>query len=134
VDHKPVDAAFGYRFDAGSHSIVISGDTRPNANLVRWASGADILLHEAYVRKDAPSSTAASGPAEGWSIYDYHSSAREAGETAEKAKVKVLVLTHLIPGDAPAQDFLDEAKKAFHGKILVGRDLMVVKPGNDADK
>jgi ribonuclease Z len=127
VDHRPVEPAFGYRFDAGKHSIVITGDMRPNPNLIRYAQGADILVHEAYV-----GGSSASGA--GWSIRDYHSSAMEAGEAAEKAKVKILVLTHLIPGSAPEQDFMDEAKKAFNGKIIVGHDLMVVKPPDASGK
>lgn len=122
VDHRPVEPAFGYRFDAGKHSVVISGDTRPTPNLVRFAQDADILIHEAYVGGSSKSSTQ-------WSIRDYHTSAAEAGEAAAKAKVKVLVLTHLIPGNAPEQEFLDEAKKTFNGKIIIGKDLMVIKPG-----
>lgn len=128
-DHHPVNPAFGYRFDAGSHSIVITGDTRPNENLDRFARGADILVHEAYVRPNAAT-------AEGvhpWSIYDYHSSAGEAGETARKAHVKILVLTHLIPRNTPERYFLDEAKKTFGGKIIVGRDLMRIPVPDSAN-
>lgn len=121
VNHHPVEPAFGYRFDAGPHSIVISGDTRPNPNLIRFAKDADILVHEAYVRASAPAKDEGPHP---WGIYDYHSSAEEAGETAEKANVKILVLTHLIPGNAPEEYFLDKAMKAFRGKIVIGRDLM----------
>jgi ribonuclease Z len=120
VDHRPVEPAFGYRFDDGKQSIVISGDMRPNPNLIRFAAGADILVHEAIVRRSSSSDAR-------WSVQDYHSSAREAGEAAEKAKVKILVLTHLIPANATEQDFLNEAKSAFSGKIMVGRDLMSVK-------
>ncbi len=123
-DHPPVKPAFGYRFDAGRHSIVITGDTRPNQNLVKFAAGADILVHEAYVRR---SSTAGADDDQRWSVYKYHSSAREAGETAAKAKVKTLVLTHLFPASASEQEFLDEAKKSFSGKIIVGRDLTSLK-------
>lgn len=124
VEHPPVASAFGYRFDSGSHSIVITGDTRPNPNLVKFASGADILVSEAYVPDRGASAKKGDRP---WSsIQDYHMSAKEAGETAEKAKVKILVLTHLIPANAPEKAFLDEAGKVFNGKILVGRDLMRV--------
>jgi ribonuclease Z len=124
-DHRPVEPAFGYRFDAGQYSIVVTGDTRPNPNLIRFADGADILVHEAYVRSNSPPVAGESGH---WTVFNYHSSAREAGETAEKAKVKILVLTHLMPAGVPDQEFLDEARKAFHGKIIVGRDLMVITP------
>jgi len=120
VDHRPVEPAFGYRFDDGKHSIVITGDMRPNPNLIRFAAGADILVHEAYLGGN-------SSPSDRWSIRDYHSSAKEAGDNAAKAKVKTLVLTHLIPAGATEQDFLNEAKSTFSGKIIVGRDLMRIK-------
>ena len=45
VDHPPVVPAFAYRFDARDRSIVISGDTAPSQNLVKLASGADVLVH-----------------------------------------------------------------------------------------
>jgi ribonuclease Z len=124
VDHPPVTPSFGFRFDAGSQSIVISGDTRPSPNLIRFAADADILVHEAYAGET--SSSAADGKGR-WTIQAYHTSAREAGEVAQKAKVKMLVMTHLIPANAAERDFLDEAKKAFDGKIVVGRDLLRIE-------
>jgi ribonuclease Z len=118
VDHPPVEPSFGYRFDSGKRSVVISGDTRPTPNLIRYAQGADVLVHEAYLRKSS-----SPDDLNRWSIQKYHTSAREAGEAAEKAKVKTLVLTHLIPAGASDQEFIDEAKKTFSGKIIVGHDL-----------
>lgn len=120
VDHSPVEHAFGYRFDAGGRVIVISGDTRPSPNLVKHAKGADVLVHEAYLgehfdRVDTPEVAAR--------LKAYHTSAEEAGQVAEAAGVKLLVLTHLIPG-GPEQTFLERASRFFKGRIVVGRDLM----------
>ncbi|MBN1568706.1 MAG: MBL fold metallo-hydrolase [Acidobacteria bacterium] len=131
VDHFPVKPAFGFRFDSGSHSIVVSGDCRPDPNLIRHAAGADVLVHEAYAGSNDPSGAPGTRP---WSVRDYHTSAKEAGEVAEKAKVKTLVLTHLMPANAPEKYFLDEAKKAFSGKVIVGRDLMRVDTAGTVDK
>ena len=131
VNHDPVTPSFGYRFDAGQHSIVISGDTRPNPNLIRFATDADILVHEAYVGASPPSDTEGTKQ---WTVYAYHSSAKEAGEVAQKAKARILVLTHLMPANATEQDFLDEARKGFSGKIIVGRDLMLVEPPDASGK
>jgi ribonuclease Z len=123
VDHPPVVPSFGYRFDAGNQSIVISGDTRPSPNLIRFAANADVLVHEAYAGESAsPADTKGR-----FTIQAYHTSAKEAGEVAQKAKVKMLVMTHLIPANAAERDFLDEAKKTFDGKIVVGRDLMRIE-------
>ena len=129
VDHTPVEPAFGYRFDcigkniSPGKSIVISGDTHPTENLIRFAKGADVLIHEAYLPQTvAPTDTASD---EGWFVR-YHSTAAEAGEDAASAGVKLLVLTHLIPhrpGNADAE-FQREAAKFFHGPIIVGHDLM----------
>src|SRR6266702_142663 len=41
--------AFAYRFDTDDGSIVFSGDTGRNENLIRLAKGADILVHEVIV-------------------------------------------------------------------------------------
>src|SRR5687767_11826881 len=122
VDHKPVKHAFGYRFDARGESVVISGDTRPTPNLVKYAKGADVLVLEAYLpehfdRVDTPEVAAR--------LKSYHTSAEEAGEIAAAAGVKTLVLTHLIPANAE-ETFRERAARKFKGKIIVGRDLLRV--------
>ena len=122
VDHRPVEPAFGYRFDSGGRSIVVSGDTRPTPNLVKFAKGADVLILEAYLpehflKVDTPEVAAR--------LMHYHTSAEEAGEIAAKAGVKTLVLTHLIPSGA-AETFRERAAKAFKGTIVVGNDLVRV--------
>jgi ribonuclease Z len=54
VDHGPVAPAFGYRVDYAGHSVVISGDTRPSENVVKAATGADVLIHEVGRWKQDP--------------------------------------------------------------------------------
>ena len=129
VDHQPVEPAFGYRFDAGSSSIVVSGDTGPSPNLIRFAKGADILVHEAYAVTGSRNDRGTGR----WSILDYHSSAAEAGDAAEKAGAKILVLTHLIPGSAPAELFLEEAAKKFGGRVVVAKDLLRLRVPDKQD-
>ncbi|HEV7764745.1 MAG TPA: MBL fold metallo-hydrolase [Thermoanaerobaculia bacterium] len=123
VDHRPVVNAFGYKFESGGRSIVISGDTRPTENLVRYAKGADVLVLEAYLpehfdRVDTPEVAAR--------LKSYHTSAEEAGELAQRASVRTLVLTHLIPANAE-EAFHERAARKFNGRILVGKDLLRVE-------
>src|SRR5690349_16040112 len=61
VDHGPVKPALGYRVDYGGHSVVFSGDTKPTDNLVQFARGADVLVHEVGRSKSDP---ALIGPAD----------------------------------------------------------------------
>ncbi|HYS52561.1 MAG TPA: MBL fold metallo-hydrolase [Thermoanaerobaculia bacterium] len=129
VEHPPVAPAFGYRFDSGGHAIVVSGDTRPNANLIRFAKGADILVQEAYLpehfdRVDKPDVAA--------KLKAYHTTAEEAGEIATAAGVKTLVLTHLVPAGAQGT-FAERAAKTFHGQIIVGDDLKTITINGDTN-
>ena len=126
-EHAPVEPAFGYRFDSGGHSIVITGDTRPNANLIRFAKGADVLVSEAYLPGvfegvDTPEVAAR--------LYAYHTSAQQAGEVAAAAGVKTLLFTHLMPPGRDAE-FITNASKSFHGEILVGSDLKTITINGD---
>jgi ribonuclease Z len=47
VDHgAEIKPAYGYRIDCQGRSVVLSGDTRFNENVVKHATGADVLVHE----------------------------------------------------------------------------------------
>lgn len=48
VVHGTCTNAFGYRFTTPNKTIVISGDTRPCDNILKYSMGADILIHEVY--------------------------------------------------------------------------------------
>ena len=54
VDHGPVKPAFGYRVDYRGRSVVLSGDTRPSDNLIKFATGVDLLIHEVGRFKQDP--------------------------------------------------------------------------------
>ncbi len=126
-EHAPVEPAFGYRFDSGGHSIVISGDTRPNANLIRFAKGVDVLVIESYLPGFFES---VDTPEVAKKLDAYHTSAAQAGEIAASAGVKTLVFTHLMPPGLDAA-FAEHARKTFHGKIIVGSDLKTIKIDGD---
>ncbi len=46
VDHGRVKPAYGYRIDYAGRSVVLSGDTRFNENVIRFSQGVDLLVHE----------------------------------------------------------------------------------------
>ncbi|MGH2822415.1 MAG: MBL fold metallo-hydrolase [Thermoleophilaceae bacterium] len=104
VHHPPVVPAMAYRFDAVDRSIVISGDTTPSDALVRLAQGADVLVHEALYVPGVDRLVAAvpNAPDVRRSILSHHTSAEDAGRAALAAGDKLLVLSHLVPGEDPA--------------------------------
>lgn len=96
----------GLRIDiAEGRSLVYSSDTEPCPALIRLAEAADVLIHEA------------AGASVG------HSSARQAGEVAQRAGVGRLLLIHYAPSEEPDQ-LLAQARSAYDGPVELARDFM----------
>jgi ribonuclease Z len=62
-------------------------------------------------------------------ILDYHSTVAQAAQTAARAGVKTLVLTHYVPPLVAGQEheWRALASQHFDGAIVLGDDLTVVK-------
>jgi ribonuclease Z len=132
VDHRPVEPAFGYKFEAGEKSVVISGDTAPSDNVVKFARGADILVHEVYMPgyfTNARSVEMTRGDTAKVTqrLSRYHTDAEQVGKIAAAAGVKKLVLTHLIPPE-DSDKMHELAGKNFKGEIVIGKDLVRIMP------
>ncbi|HEV8471438.1 MAG TPA: MBL fold metallo-hydrolase [Methylomirabilota bacterium] len=128
VEHDPVKPAFGYRFDGGGRSVVVSGDTRPCENLIRWSAGVDCLVHECCEMAKTSWSPGCGWPTLEDKIRDlasYHTQPDQIGRVAADARPALLVLTHLMPGSAP-DELAVAAARHYSGKIIVGEDLVSV--------
>lgn len=55
-----------------------------------------------------------------------HTSADQVSEVAQAAGVGTLVLSHLVPSDAPAQAWA-RAARGFDGRLVIGTDLMEIR-------
>ena len=123
VEHPLVPIALAYRFDTPDRAIVFSGDTRPSERLIALAGGADVLVHEALL----PSRLSPTMPERvRQHIMNSHTTAEDAGRVAAAAKVKMLVLTHLVPTEPPGpdEDWIAPARRHFNGSIVLARDLL----------
>tara|TARA_R110002167_G_scaffold69505_5_gene195765 strand:+ start:669 stop:1742 length:1074 start_codon:yes stop_codon:yes gene_type:complete len=132
ADHKPVDPAVGYRFDYKGRSVVISGDTVKSDAVAKFASGADLLLHEAlsqelvmFINKRAKEIGRDNVVKITLDILDYHTTPVEAAETAQQAKVGHLVFNHIIP-PLPVSTleslFVAGVDEVYSGDFTLGKD------------
>lgn len=122
VEHGSWKQALGYRFDADGKSVVISGDTRPAESVVQACNGCDILVHEVYSGSPGDADDAAY-------FSSFHTSAKQLGEIAARAKPKLLVIWHYVPlGDTGQAKMVEDIHRAFHGAVLVANDLDVISP------
>jgi ribonuclease BN (tRNA processing enzyme) len=129
--------SFAYRFNTADRSFVFSGDTAYSANLIELARGADVFVCEAMsmaARRQNQQTNARGGvptntESIGRHVLETHSSTEDVGRMAAEAKVRTVVLTHLLGAQAgqrggPADPFTADVKKFFNGEVIVGRDQM----------
>lgn len=130
VNHAPMYPTYAFRFDTPGGSVVFSGDTNKNQNLIRLAKGADVLVHEvispAWANGLFPSPKSPAQEAMLTHLLEAHTPADQVGSVAAEAGVGTLVLAHLAPPTVSDEDWLKQVN-GFSGKVLVGRPLTRVK-------
>ena len=92
-------------------SMVYSGDTDMNDNLVEIAKGADLLICESAFPDDLKT--------------EGHMTPSLAGKVASEAGVGKLVLTHLYP-ECDDVDIEKECRKTYDGPLVIAEDLMEI--------
>jgi ribonuclease Z len=128
VDHGEIKPAFGYRVDYGGHSVTMSGDTRPSDNLVKFAQGTDVLIHEVIDVEDYAKSGALDNSEQSKKIVGHHTTAEQAGEIFTRVKPKLAVYSHIVPPDVP--NVVPHTRKTYSGPLEVGEDLMSIEIGD----
>lgn len=121
TDHRPVEPSVAYRVERDETSVVFGGDGLPCTELDELCRGAS-----AYVQTVMRDDLVRQVPNKRFNdILDYHSTVEQAAQTAARAGVQKLVLTHYIPGLQRGQE--DEwrsiAAAHFSGEIVLGDDL-----------
>ena len=125
VDHGAlVKPAYGYRIDFAGRSVVVSGDTRFNENVIAHATGVDLLVHEVCAISEA---LAGNEMAE--IILAHHTAPERAGEVFTRAHPRLAAYTHVgqiaWPPAPPVTvaDIIRRTRASYAGPLEVGEDL-----------
>lgn len=131
-DHPPLIDSFALRFATPARKVVFSGDTAPFEPLAEFASGADLLVHEAMLEEALEALAARVGNGDDRLLIHLrrsHSSAQQAASLAARAGVAALALNHLIPSDDPAfgtADWEAAIRPHWQGRLHLGTDGMKI--------
>ncbi len=102
--------AYAMRYERHGQSVTYSADTAPEERIVKLARGCDLFVCESTLLADDVERGMRG-----------HSSAREAGQMAQAAGVRRLVLTHYAEC-ATARDLDESAREYFRGEVIVADD------------
>lgn len=112
----------GYRIDADGHSLFYTGDTGPSDSLTALAEGCDLMIHMC---------SQTSGEIKTQAIEESSIGHREVAESAARASVKSLLLTHIEHLEQPDQRerVLAEIAEIYSGEVRIAEDLMEIDLG-----
>jgi ribonuclease BN (tRNA processing enzyme) len=123
VTHGRAVPALAYRFDTPDGSVVFSGDTTANDDLIALAQGADILVHHVadlgYLAQHGMTGAALDRMAA------LHTDVTQVGSVAERARAGELILTHYLPaapGAITEAAWAERAREGFSGTTTAGSD------------
>ncbi len=121
VNHGAWKEAYGYRFETPDKVIVVSGDCTYSEELIKNAKDCDILVHEVYSMEGLAKRE------KRWQDYHstFHTSTEQLATIANLVHPKILVLNHQLFFGSKQESLLQEIRKTYSGKILVGNDLDV---------
>jgi len=127
VNHgELIKPAYGYRVDYDGRSVVLSGDTRFDRNLIAVAKGVDLLVHEVALASDELLASSEQFRR----IVAHHTTPEEAGIVFAEVNPKLAVYTHFvilrcptIP-EAPLSSLIPRTRTNYDGPLVLGEDLM----------
>jgi ribonuclease Z len=118
---QPFLESLAYRFEAGGHSVVFTGDTEPCEAIIELARDADVLVCMCWDRQ---------GLMEADGEHLGQCGTTGAGHIAAHASARKLVLTHLGPRltipDVLVEG-LQDVKDVYDGPVVVGNELSVIE-------
>lgn len=129
--------SYAYRFEGAGRTIVLTGDSGPSDAVTKFAEGADLLVSEVNQPEEAKQRRINNGdwqqlsPAEQAAFMRHmtgeHLTPEQVGKMAQRARVKKVVLTHILGTSNPDDDYARYAaavRKYFAGEVVIARDLM----------
>ena len=131
VDHAAIEPAFGFRVDYAGRSLLLSGDTRPTANLLEYGSGVDLFVLDVMSPMMIKNIRAQKTPREAEIIIGHHTTAGEAAEIFSQTSPRLAVYTHTINRSAVAANLIAATREGYAGPLLVGEDLMEISIGSE---
>jgi ribonuclease Z len=134
VDHSPVKPAFGYRFEYKGNRVIITGDTKKTANLIKHSQNAELLISNGLsfklmniVHRVASENNRQRIAKMVKDIQDYQLDPVQAAEVAKEAGAKKLVFFHIVPpitNFIAKNVFLNGVSDVYDGDVVMGEDGM----------
>jgi ribonuclease Z len=129
VEHDDGNPAFGYRIDAAGRSVLLTGDTTYNENVVKYGMNDDLIVSNVVAFSDSMTKAGVLKP-----VLNKLMTPEQAAATFLKTRPRLAVFSHIVkkelPGDAGDEVVIERTRKAGYGDPLaMGQDRMTIDVG-----
>jgi ribonuclease Z len=120
-----IKPSYGYRVDYKGRSVLISGDTTFNQNVIKYGKGVDVLIHEVAAAPAELASNPVFVP-----VLAHHTLPEEAGRVFAADRPKMAVYSHIVlirTATVPPislDELVARTRTTYDGPLTVGADLM----------
>lgn len=112
--------AVGYRVDYRDKSVLFSGDTTFDENVMTFAKDSDLVIHEVGMAT-AKAMENPSVPR----VLAHHTSPEDVGRVFAAAQPDFAVYSHMVlMGNPPIEELMRRTRETYDGPLIIGRDLM----------
>ncbi len=134
VHHTGPNTAYGYKIEYKGRSVVLSGDTTYDENVIRHAKGVDLLVHQVgYAPRAALEANAVVAR-----IMSHHTQPQQVAKIFSITQPKLAVFSHIVVFTAKGPDLsprgeeqmMDVVRQHYGGPVVLGQDLMAFEVGD----
>jgi ribonuclease Z len=130
VEHADGNPAFGYRVDWNGRSVVLSGDTTLNENVIKHGTGADLIVHNVIAFSDRLSQLP-----EMKGVLAKLTTPEQAAEVFKRAKPKLAAYSHIVTKELQGKTGEDQIiartrAAGYDGPLVMGLDRMAIEIGD----
>jgi ribonuclease Z len=131
VEHDDGNPAFGYRIDAAGKSVLLSGDTTYSENVVKFGSGADLIVSNVVAFSEPMTRAGILKP-----VLDKLTTPEQAAAIFTKARPRLAVYSHIVKKELPGEEGDDVIIKrtraaGYDGPLIMGKDRMIIDVGDE---
>lgn len=133
VEHRDGNPAYGYRVDYAGRSVVMSGDTTFDDNVVKHGANADVIIHNVIAFSERLSQMP-----EMQGVLAKLTTPEQAAEVFTKTTPRMAIYSHVVTkelhGDKGSEEIVARTRGAgYDGPLTMGADRMVIQIGEQIE-
>jgi len=134
VHHTGPNSAYGYKIEYNGRSVVLSGDTTYDENVIKYAKGVDLLVHQVgYAPEEALAKNQVVAR-----IMSHHTQPKQVAKIFTVTQPKLAVFSHIVVFTEKGPDLssdgeekmMEVVRQTYDGPVVLGQDLMAFEVGD----